>query len=280
MKMKTAAIQLGIRDGESVCDRKTRVEEEFVRMEREKRVPDLIMLPELWQCGFFHFEKYRDHGQEENGEMTVWLRSWAKRLGCMIHTGSFVERSTKPVISGSEKNGCSEKEEKLFNTSLLIGRDGKILAKYRKVHLFGYESEEKRILRPGTRITEVETEFGKIGLATCYDLRFPEQFRRMTELGAEIFLITSAWPLQRLEHWKLFNQVRALENQSFLFSCNCGYEREGSCFAGHSMCVSPDGTVLAEAGETPEVLYAEIDTDQTEAYRKAFPSLADRVTLQ
>jgi predicted amidohydrolase len=117
---------------------------------------------------------------------------------------------------------------------------------------------------------------GKIGLATCYDLRFPELFRRMVEQGAEIFLVCSAWPYPRLEHWLMLNRVRALENQCFLISANSVGLNQGIQFVGHSMITDPWGTILAGAGDKEVIIKSEIDLGELEAARQQFPALADR----
>ncbi len=261
--MKISVIQLGIKESEKMKNRFQEVERILENMKISNEIPDLIMLPEVWGCGFFNFSDYTSCAEDQKGQTYSRMSHWAKELGCMIHSGSFIEY----------QNG------KFYNTSLLFDKTGHLLAEYRKIHLFGYESEEQKLLTRGEQTTVVNTEFGNIGMATCYDLRFPEQFRQMAENNADIFLITSAWPMQRLNHWRLFNQVRALENQSFLVSCNCGFEQEGSHFAGHSMCVSPMGEILYEAGEEPTVLKMYIDLTQIKRYREEFPALLDRIKL-
>ncbi len=108
------------------------------------------------------------------------------------------------------------------------------MGKYRKIHLFGYNSQETQILSPGEDVVVVDTPFGKIGMATCFDLRFPELFRAMVDKGVELFMVCSAWPYPRIEPWIMLNRVRALENQAYLISANsCGMNC-GSQFVGHS----------------------------------------------
>jgi predicted amidohydrolase len=99
----------------------------------------------------------------------------------------------------------------------------------------------------------------------------------MVDRGAEIFLIPSAWPLARIEAWRLFNRARAHENLAFLLSCNCAGENAGKRYGGHSMIVDPWGQVRAEGGEGGEIVTAEIDVSEAAKARKEFPALADRV---
>ena len=123
----------------------------------------------------------------------------------------------------------------------------------------------------------IETELGKIGMSTCYDLRFPELFRRMVDKGAELFLVTSGWPYPRLEHWLMFNRIRAIENTAFLVSSNCVGINRGARFCGHSMMVDPWGVIVTSGGDEECILQAEIDLKKVETTRKEFPALSDRV---
>ncbi len=222
---------------------------------------DLILLPELWPTGYFSFERYESEGESMDGPTVTAISEKAASLKSHILMGSFVE-----------KNGAH-----LFNTSVLLDPQGEIVAQYRKIHLFGYHSEERRLLKAGEAPTVVDLPWGKSGISTCYDLRFPELFRKMVDLGAGIFMIPSAWPHERLETWILFNRVRAHENLSYLFSCNGAGVSAGTKLAGHSMIVDPLGKVLAEGGEGECFVSAEIDPGLVDAVRKEFSALDDRV---
>jgi predicted amidohydrolase len=225
------------------------------------RGADLIILPELWNIGFASYNRYRTEAEPADGPTITMLSGLARDLRCYIHTGSIVE-----------KDGDS-----YFNASFLLDRSGAVVGSYRKFHLFTFQSAESEILTPGRRVTVIETEFGAVGLATCYDLRFPEFFRAMVDRGAGIFLVTAAWPSPRLEHWLLFNRVRALENLSFLISANSCGVNGGVRFAGHSQVVDPTGNVVAGAGDDESVVQADIDASSVAAVREAFPALRDRV---
>lgn len=261
--MNIAAIQLEINNNEDRLIRVEKVNGILKDIEKGEKKPDLIILPEIWGCGFFAFDRYRKNGEDILGDTYSFLKEWAMRLDCNILCGSFIEK----------------KDDSYFNTSLFLNRKGEVCGKYRKIHLFGYESEEQKILTPGNEVAVINTEFGRIGLSTCYDLRFPEQYRKMVDHGAEILLVVSAWPIARLNHWRLFNQVRALENQSFLISCNCSGIQCGIEFAGYSMVVSPAGEVLFEADEKPCVLWSSIDLFDVKKQRSSFPALNDRVRI-
>lgn len=258
--MKVAIIQLAANDEVTKLQRIERAETLLDSIYTSDKRPQLVMLPEIWGSGFFSFDRYKAESELLTGETYQRLRPWAIRLKCYLLTGSFVER----------------KEDNFYNTTLLVSPLGEIAAVYRKLHLFGYQSKEQKILTPGESAVTIQTEFGVWGLTTCYDLRFPELYRQMVDQGAEIFLVVSAWPLARLEHWTLFNRVRALENQAYLISCNSAGTNGGQAFAGHSMIVDPWGVPRLTGGEGEEILWGEIDRAKIKENRRMFPALKDR----
>jgi len=228
----------------------------------EKAPPtDLFLLPELWPCGYFSFNRYEEDSETLGGPTVRVLKQKAMELKAYLFMGSIVEREGQD----------------LFNTSLLLNPRGEVIARYRKIHLFGYQSDEKRLLKRGKDIVVAETPWGKAGLSTCYDLRFPEFFRKMVDEGANFFLVASAWPLSRLEAWVLFNRSRAHENLAYLFSCNCVGVDQGHPYGGHSMVVDPLGKVVADGGEEESLLSVEVDMNLVESVRKEFSALDDRV---
>lgn len=254
--MRITNIQLEIKD-----QPKTQNLADVLKQIDEAPESDLLVLPEIWTVGFFAFDRYRNEAEPVDGETVSALREKAAQRSCYLHMGSFVEQDG----------------DNYYNTSLLLAPDGEIAARYRKIHLFGYQSEEKRILSPGSEIAILETPFGVVGMSTCYDLRFPELFRLMVNRGATLLIVTSAWPMARLEAWSLFNRVRALENVSFLVSCNCSGATGDNLYAGHSYIVEPFGGVAAEGGTEPGYVTAEIDPAMVKEIRREFPALEDRV---
>ncbi len=253
--MRVASIQMAVVDG----DKQATVAKAVENIKRASGA-DLILLPEIWNVGFMSFERYLPEAEDSDGPTLTALREAAREAGVLLHTGSFV----------------LAEDGKYYNSSYLLSPTGEILANYRKIHLFGYNSQETQLLSRGSEVVVVQTPLAKLGLATCYDLRFPELFRRMAEQGAEVFLICSAWPYPRLEHWIMLNRVRALENQCFLASANsCGLNL-GTQFVGHSMQVNPWGTILASGGDDEVIVSAEMDLSQVAEARERFPALADR----
>jgi predicted amidohydrolase len=116
-----------------------------------------------------------------------------------------------------------------------------------------------------------------LGLATCYDLRFPELFRGLVDAGAQLFVVPAGWPARRREHWTLLARARAVENQAYVLACGTGGTHAGVEQAGHSIVVDPWGEVLAEAGPGEEVLSVELDPAKVATTREQFPALKDRL---
>jgi predicted amidohydrolase len=257
--MRVSCIQVGIDERRP---KEATVQHALSLLDRA-RGSDLILLPELWPSGCYSYARYAPDSELLDGPTVTALRSKARELNTHIFTGSFVERTA----------------DGLWTTALLLDPRGDILASYRKIHLFGYKCEEKTLLKAGKETTVVQAPWGPTGLAICYDLRFPELFRRMVDRGAGFFLVPAGWPKQRLAAWLLFNRARAHENLAYVCACNCAGVNDGQRYAGHSVVVSPLGEILAEGGDAEEIVSADIDADLVATMRRDFPVLNDRVPL-
>ena len=222
---------------------------------------ELILLPEIWPSGYFSFDRYQAESEPVDGPTVEIFRNKARERKCHILMGSFVEND----------------DGHIYNTALLLDPEGNTAARYRKIHLFGYQSDERKILSAGRDVVVVDTPWGPSGFSTCYDLRFPELFRLMVDRGAKFFLIPSAWPMARLDAWRLFNRARAHENLAYLISCNCAGNNAGTQYAGHSMILDPLGQVIADGGEKEDVVTAEIDPGLVDSVRREFSFLDNRV---
>ncbi len=254
--MRIASVQLKV-----VEESKEKALEHASQMIRQCQGADLVLLPELWNIGFMSFDRYRSEAEAQEGPTLTLLRSLAGELSCHLHTGSFVEK----------------RGDRFYNSSFLLNPKGEILGSYQKIHLFTYQSQEAILLTPGTSVRVIPTPFGKFGLATCYDLRFPEFFRKMIDQEAEFFLIASAWPYPRLEHWLLLNRTRALENLSYLISSNSAGINRGARFVGHSQVVDPTGQVIAGSGDEECIVWGDVTRETVLRVRAEFPALRDRV---
>jgi predicted amidohydrolase len=258
--MKVALVQVASPDAESRDERIIRIE----RLLRGIEGADLIVLPELWSAGYFHFGQYESLAETLDGPTVTMCSRVASDLGVHLHVGSIVERA---------ENG------QLRNTSILLDPEGRIVHQYSKIHVFGYKSLEASLLTAGTSLPVAETPFGKVTGTTCYDLRFPGLWMELSNRGVEIVIVPAAWPAARREHWRLLTSARALEHQIFVIACNTAGEQEGVALGGHSRVVDPSGVVLAEAGSGEEVLIVDIDPDQVPRVRKEFPVIGDRLAV-
>lgn len=254
--MELALIQLEVGSGpEESVETATRYVDEAAA-----RGADLVILPEIWNVGYFSFDDYPAGAEALDGRTATRMADLAAEHGIHIHAGSIVE------TDGDD----------LYNTSLFFDSDGEQLGADRKMHLFGYESEESQLLTPGDRVVTVDTELGTFGLTTCYDLRFPELYRALADEGVEMFLVTSAWPRARLDHWRLLTRARAVEEQVFLAAANLTGENESIELGGNSVVVDPWGVPRANAGSDDGITQAVVDLEQVPEIRDEFPAFADR----
>ncbi|MGB3827273.1 MAG: carbon-nitrogen family hydrolase [Ornithinimicrobium sp.] len=265
--MKIALIQLAYGDAETPDERLARV----VSLVREQRGHDLVVLPELWSAGAFDYRRWPEREQQVQGPTTAALSEVAREIGAVVHTGSIVERS--PGEPGPEGKG-------LWNTSVLLGPDGELCATYRKVHRFGFGSGEPKIMEAGTDIVVMRlpppAAALTAGISTCYDLRFPELYRRQVDAGAQMFVLASAWPAARVNAWRTLLRARAIENQCFVVACNTAGTHAGTEMGGYSAVIDPLGEVVAEAGSSEEVVSVQIDPSRVSDWRATFPVLDDR----
>jgi predicted amidohydrolase len=254
--MKVALLQMEIKEG----DKEANINHALELIEKVAGV-DFIMLPELWPVGYSYFKGWIDSAESLDGPIISTLKRKARELNAYIHSGSIVEK----------------RDGKYFNTSVLINPKGEIIAKYSKSHLFPLNSSEPMLVERGKDCSVVDTEFGKIGLAICYDIRFPEFFRFMTDRGAEIFAVCLGWQLTvRLMHYPIMVQSRAIDNQAYVLTCNAAGGSKQTPYFGWSMVVDPTGQIVA-AGKIGEedIVYAEINVETVRRVRKAFPYIYD-----
>ena len=165
------------------------------------------------------------------------------------------------------------REGKAANTAHYFDKDGSLLAKYRKIHLFSLFHEDKHV-HAGNKVSVFDTEFGRTALAICYDLRFPEIFRKNSKLGAILQILPAAFPHPRLHQWKVMIQSRAIENQCYFVGVNqTGIEEHGSDvgeshYFGHSLIADPSGNIIAECGEEEELTVLDVDPELPKRVRE------------
>lgn len=171
--------------------------------------------------------------------------------------------------------------DKFNNRSYMFSPVGEVVASYNKIHLFdvdlpsGESHRESDCVAAGDQLVVADTSFGPVGLSICYDLRFPHLYREMARRGAVIFFVPAAFTVPTGEmHWEVLLRARAIENGAFVVAAaQCGTHGAGRVTYGHSVVVNPWGRVIAQAGTSPEILYADLDLDEVTRFRSAIPSL-------
>ncbi|MFI8003818.1 carbon-nitrogen family hydrolase [Streptomyces sp. NPDC086010] len=255
--MHASLIQIAVNPDESINSRRERAASLVVA----QRGADLVVLPELWPVGAFDYTAFEDEAEPLRGPTHDVMAKAAAEAGVWLHAGSFVERADDGT---------------LYNTSLVFSPEGERVAAYRKIHRFGFDKGEAVMMGAGEELVTVALPETTLGLATCYDLRFPEQFRGLVDQGADTLVVSAGWPERRRAHWTLLAQARAVENQAYVLAVGSSGTNGGVEQAGHSIVVDPWGEVLAEAGAAEEVLTVEFDPARTATTREQFPALKDR----
>ena len=250
--LKVAAIQFKITLGD-INRNLAKVEAALERA--AKQDVKLAVLPEMWSSGY-DYKRLAKHAAETPRVIEVICRLSAEYN--MVVIGSLPEKD----------------EGKIYNTAYVVDQ-GVLVDSYRKLHMFSTMGED-RFLSPGDRSLVVSTSVGRLGVAICYDLRFPELFRKMALEGAEIVCLPAEWPKPRQEHWRTLLRARAMENQLFLIATNCCGVQGKLDFFGMSLLLSARGEVLAEGGETDTELIATFDAQEMIDYRAQIRCYDDR----
>ncbi|MCO5731586.1 carbon-nitrogen hydrolase family protein [Rhizobium sp. SSA_523] len=233
--------------------------------------PQLVVLPEYF--AFLDDDRNAMHASAETfpgGETWSFLSETAARHGVTLHAGSIVE-----------KEG-----EAFYNTSLVFGTDGRQIARYRKIHLFDVETPEGIVYRESDSIHRggdvVTYKIGNVtvGCGICYDIRFPELFQRLRDLGADIIVLPAAFTLSTgKDHWEILARARAIETQTYFVAVGqTGTHASGrkACY-GHSMVVNPWGHVIAQSPDFVTAVTARLDPDYLETVRRNLPVANHRV---
>ena len=226
----------------------------------------LVVLPEKWP--YVHGPRSREGAEGLDGPSVAAVRRWAGELGLAILAGSVIEGA-----SGG----------KVFNTSVLVQPDGTVSHVYRKLHMFdvdvgGVSYRESAATRPGAEIVVGEALGRRIGMSVCYDLRFPELYRRLAIEGAQVIVVPSAFTSTTgRDHWEPLLRARAIENQAFVIAANqFGGHDDGTVSHGRSMIVDPWGVVLAQAPDGEGVVVADLDFGLLASVRERLPALDHR----
>jgi predicted amidohydrolase len=262
-RFRAALVQL--RSGRSVADNLDRAEGLIRRAARGGA--DYVQTPE--NTGFMELEPkliLAAAEPEAASRPLERLRALAAELGIHLHIGSLAIKLD---------------ETKVANRSYLIGPEGGIVARYDKLHMFdvdlagGESYRESHHSRPGAKAVLADLPFGRLGLSICYDLRFPQLYRALAAAGAEFIAVPAAFTRQTGEaHWHVLIRARAIESGAFVLAATQGGLHEnGRATFGHSLIVSPWGEILAEGGEDPGIVFADLDLAASDEARACIPAL-------
>jgi predicted amidohydrolase len=231
---------------------------------------DVVALPEAWPLQG-SATLIREAAEPIPGPRIDRLAEFAARHHVWVHGGSVLERDG----------------DRVFNTSVLFDRSGELVATYRKIHLFDADppdavpSRESSVFSAGDQVVTAETEFGRVGLSICYDVRFPELYRALAVRGATILFVPAAFRFETgVDHWEPLLRARAIEDQAFVVAAAQwgtwgppGRQRRNF---GHSLVADPWGNLVAQARDEVGVTFAELDLARVEQVRQILPSLRHR----
>ena len=263
-KIKIAAIQMS-----TVADKMENVRTVKTYLEKIKdENPDFVILPEMFCCPY-QTENFPIYAEKEGGPVWQQLSGYAKQYGIYLIGGSMPEKDA---------------EGNVYNTSYIFDREGKQIGKHRKVHLFdidvkgGQTFKESDTLTAGDSDTVFDTEFGKMGVMLCFDIRFPELSRMMVNDGARIVFVPAAFNMTTgPAHWELSFRTRALDNQIYMVGCAPARDVSAGYISwGHSIVTDPWGRVTGMLNENEGILLAELDMDYEEQVREELPLLKSR----
>ena len=263
-KIKVAAIQMP-----TLTDKMQNVRTAGIYLEKIKdEKPDFVILPEMFCCPY-QTQNFPVYAEEEGGPVWQQLSEYANQYGIYLIGGSMPEKDA---------------EGKVYNTSYIFDRQGKQIGKHRKVHLFdidvtgGQTFKESDTLTAGDHDTVFDTEFGRMGVILCFDIRFPELARMMVNDGAKAIFVPAAFNMTTgPAHWELSFRTRALDNQIYMIGCApMRDESAGYISWGHSIVTDPWGRVIDMLDEKEGVLLTELDHDYEEQVREELPLLKSR----
>ena len=221
--------------------------------------PDVIVLPELFNTGFFPTDTLNDEADSSGKELKEYMSKIALSCNTNIIAGSIADK----------------RQGKIYNTSYVFNRKGEVVTKYDKIHLFSPMGEDKYFTN-GNKICKFTLDSVKCGIIICYDLRFPELTRLLSLREIDILFVVSQWPDVRVSQLKNLLQGRAIENQIYVVNANACGKCNDTRFGGHSTIVSPLGDLIEELGKSPKNITCDIDLSVLTDIRKNINVYNDR----
>lgn len=263
--MKLAAIQMSVS-----FDKYENMQNALKKIEEAAGLnADLVVLPEMFCCPYSN-DFFAEYAEPARGNIWKAMSKAAAKYGIYLVAGSMPEQDGQHI----------------YNTSFVFDRQGRQIARHRKVHLFdidvegGQRFKESDTFAPGGEVTVFETEFFKIGLCICFDMRFPELSRMMALEGVQAIIVPAAFNMTTgPAHWELMFRQRAVDNQLYTIGAAPARDMEGVYMSyGNSMVCSPWGDVVCRAGVGEEILVADINADMNKKIRRQLPLMNARRT--
>ena len=251
--MKISLVQMRIKEKDKAANVKHGLE----LLQKAVIGQDIVVMPEIWTTGY-SLGRLEKEAEELDGLVVKRMQKIAKDNNCAVIAGSI------PLLL----------DGKVHNTSVVINKIGEIVYLYSKMHLFGMFKEE-RFFAAGNTYEPFMLDEVACGASICYDLRFPELYRRLALKGAKVIFVPAEWPEARGDVWRLLLQARAVENQTYICGVNCVGTFKDYTFYGHSMIVAPNGKILVEGSSEEEILRGEIDIELVDEMRKKLNALDD-----
>lgn len=229
---------------------------------------DLVVIPEFFSTGIDSrsFTEYPE--TEENSAVLAYFSEFAKQFSTNIICGSIIEKTS---------------DKKLYNSSYAIDRNGKIVGKYRKIHLYNYlGGNEGKTISQGEELAVVDFDFAQVGMSICFDIRYPLMYKKLIKMGAEIIVSPSAWCIPGstnannmadfINCWRAFNISRAAENLVYFITSNLvGINHQSLYCIGNSMITDPYGKILANAQNTEQAMLQTLDLELVRKLKKEYP---------
>lgn len=242
--------------------------ENFLKENSDKKL-DLVVMPEFFSTGISH-KSFENYPEDENGGETInFLKNLALKYNTNIICGTVIEKF----------------DNKYYNTSFAINRQGEIVGKYRKIHLYNYMGgNEGELITSGEKEVVIDFDFGKVGMSVCFDIRYPLHYKKLAKMGADIIVLPTAWviPCEVFEDvetrdyardmWISMARTRAYDNMTYVVISNqVGKSNQNQSTLGCSMIISPMAEILADAKYDECAIYTEIELESLKYLRGQYP---------
>lgn len=274
--MRVAAIQM-----RSTPDKAANMAEAHsLLLDALRHDPNCVAFPENFSIFTDDAQEFIDGAENLNGPTVETLREWAAENDIWLVGGSIPIKKTAPKPKSKKSRA---RPAGITNTCLLFSPEGEIHARYDKIHLFDVDLPDRKYresdhVEAGKKVVVAETAWGNLGLSICYDIRFPELYRKMADQDVHVIFVPAAFTaMTGKAHWDILTRARAVENQAFLVAPGqFGRPFDGRETHGHTRIVDPWGRILAERADGPGVVWADLTQEALEKPRRELPALKNR----